>query len=62
MVDVKPIDRLIINTIAWREEHRAKGRRIEAAAASIRLTALQDAKAAIEKEEREKTDDRENPS
>lgn len=46
------IDRLITETKEWHRYHRSRGRlgMLEAAAAAIRLHALEDAKAAVEKE------------
>jgi len=42
------IDKMIAETITWRNHYNAEGLRIDAAASAIRLKALMDVKKAIE--------------
>lgn len=48
--DLDPIDRLISETLVWREQHRARrvAGEIEVLCANIRLRALRDARRAME--------------
>jgi len=48
-MNLRPILTLIEEAKRWRLQHKAAGRTVEALAASLRIRALQDALAAMEK-------------
>ncbi len=49
-MNLDPIRKLIKDATRWKAEHKVAGRHIEAAAAAIRIQALEDALAAMEKQ------------